>query len=165
MKRSSLFILLLLIIVSVSCKEKNKDGVAKIDYYEINNDLLYPVLDTLVIMEKQGYSKLINVEYFDTLKEFQFCIYENTPIFNQDHINLKGVFEYKGFIFYFFDNFDNIDNWLKNTGTKKDYRYKHLTEWFAGDLDYYNFTFKKDKFVLTEFKHHDIFSEDQEALE
>lgn len=149
MKRNRIFIIFFLIIFSLSCKEKNKDGVVKIDYYEINKDILYPALDTLVILEKQGYSKLINVEYDDSIKVLSFTILENTDVFNQDHVNiLAGVFEYKGFLFYFFDDFDNKYNWLKNTGTKKDFQYKYLTEWFAGAVTYHSFKFEKDKFVL-----------------
>lgn len=149
MKRNRIFFIFFLIIFSLSCKEKNKDGVVKIDYYEINNDILYPALDTLVVLEKQGYSKLINVEYNDSIKVLSFTIYENTDVFNQDHVNiLAGVFEYKGFLFYFFDDFDNRYNWFKNTGTKKDVKYKYLTEWFAGGVTFHSFMFEKNKFVL-----------------
>lgn len=148
MKQNRLFIVFFLIIFSSSCKEKNKDGVIKIDYYEINNDILYPVLDTLVILEEKGYSKLINVGYNDSIKELEFTILENTVFFSQDHITLDGVFEYKGFTFYFYDDFDNRYNWLKNTGTKKDYQYKYLTEWFIGDMDFYIFKLEEDRFIL-----------------
>ena len=161
MKRSRLFIVLFLIIFSLSCKEKNKDGVVKIDYYEINNYILYPVLDTLVILEEKGYSKLINVKYDDSIKELSFTIYENTYVFNQNHVNiLSGVFEYKGFLFYFWEKeFDNRHNWIRNTGKQKDIKYQNQNEWFIGDMNYYNFKREKDKFVLTESKRNDIISE------
>lgn len=162
MKRSRLIILLLLIIVSVSCKEKNKDGVAKIDYYEINNDLLYPVLDTLVIMEEKGYTKLINFSYKDSIKQLSFDSYENTYVFNQNHVKgMYGVFEYKGFIFYFYEgDIDNIQNWLKNTGKKKDIKYQYQKEWFIGGWYWYYFNLEKDKFVLTESTKDILYSED-----
>lgn len=136
--------------IFTSCKEKNKDGVVKIDYYKINNDILYPVLDTLAILEEKGYSKLINVKYNDSIKELYFTIYENTYVFNQNHVKvIVGVFEYKDFLFYFCeDEFDNRHNWIRNTGKQKDIKYQYQKEWFIGDVDQHSFKFEKDKFVL-----------------
>ena len=125
----------------------------KIALYEINDNKLYPVLDTaILILEKDGYSKLVKINYEDSVKVLSFTTYENMPSFtsfNHDYIkDMKGVFEYKGFLFYFYNNFDNRNDWIKDTKRLKEIPYYYQKEIFIGDLAYTSFQFEDNEFIL-----------------
>ena len=145
-----LLILISLIVSFTSCKENPKIGKAKVPLYEINDNKLYPVLDTAILInEKDGYSKLIEIEYNDSTKVLNFIIFENKTFFNQDNIkNLKGVIEYKGYLFHFYNDFDNKNSWIKETKESKDIVYHFQIVNFKGDLTYTSFQFEDNEFTL-----------------